>query len=141
MTSTPAARSPATLPPPQPPTSPTPVGPGSSLLPYAPTGSKPRSGSRPSSRAAQSQAQLGVAATAGPSSVSSSSRTVVGDGTITPLGVGLPGIVPLPLPPDTPDQPIKRTMYGTELEGDSRFGDFGVEGVAMGFWTGAAPRF
>jgi hypothetical protein len=32
--------------------------------------------------------------------------------------------------------PIKRTMYGTELDGDSRFGDFGVEGVASGFWAG-----
>lgn len=30
----------------------------------------------------------------------------------------------------------KRTMYGTELDGDTRFGDFGVEGVATGFWTG-----
>lgn len=34
------------------------------------------------------------------------------------------------------DAPAKRTMYGTELEGDTRFGDFGVEGVASGFWTG-----
>ncbi|KAF8912792.1 hypothetical protein CPB84DRAFT_1957217 [Gymnopilus junonius] len=31
--------------------------------------------------------------------------------------------------------PSKRTMYGTELESDTRFGDFGVEGVASGFWT------
>jgi hypothetical protein len=29
----------------------------------------------------------------------------------------------------------RRTMYGTELEGDTRFGDFGVEGVASGFWS------
>ncbi|KAF8167969.1 hypothetical protein B0H34DRAFT_792635 [Crassisporium funariophilum] len=35
--------------------------------------------------------------------------------------------------------PVKRTMYGTELEGDTRFGDFGVEGVATGFW--ASGRF
>jgi len=27
-------------------------------------------------------------------------------------------------------------MYGTELEGDTRFGDFGVGGVAMGYWSG-----
>ncbi|CAA7266568.1 unnamed protein product [Cyclocybe aegerita] len=34
------------------------------------------------------------------------------------------------------DQPtIKRTMFGTELEADTRFGDFGVEGVASGFWS------
>jgi hypothetical protein len=32
--------------------------------------------------------------------------------------------------------PIKRTMYGTELEDDTRFGDFGVEGVSSGFWAG-----
>lgn len=52
------------------------------------------------------------------------------------------GLGDLPLPPETPAQPMKRTMYGTELEGDTRFGDFGVEGVAAaGFWVGAAPRF
>lgn len=31
---------------------------------------------------------------------------------------------------------VKKTMYGTELEADTRFGDFGVEGVATGFWAG-----
>ncbi|KAJ8084158.1 hypothetical protein PM082_002925 [Marasmius tenuissimus] len=35
----------------------------------------------------------------------------------------------------------RRTMYGTELETDTRFGDFGVEGVATGFWTGGGARF
>lgn len=35
----------------------------------------------------------------------------------------------------TPALP-RKTMYGTELEGDTRFGDFGVEGVATGFWAG-----
>ena len=44
------------------------------------------------------------------------------------------------LPPDTPGVPMKRTMYGTELEDDTRFGDFGVEGVASGFWAGLRPR-
>lgn len=51
------------------------------------------------------------------------------------------GLGDLPLPPETPAPPMKRTMYGTELEGDTRFGDFGVEGVAAGFWVGAAPHF
>jgi hypothetical protein len=37
---------------------------------------------------------------------------------------------------ETPAALVRRTMYGTELEGDTRFGDFGVEGVATGFWTG-----
>lgn len=42
-------------------------------------------------------------------------------------------------PSDNDEPPVlKRTMYGTELDGDSRFGDFGVEGVAStGFWAGA----
>ena len=44
------------------------------------------------------------------------------------------------LPPDTPGVPMKRTMYGTELEGDTRFGDFGVEGGASGFWAGLGRR-
>ena len=58
------------------------------------------------------------------------------------VGMALPGYVPLPVPPETPAPRMKqRTMYGTELDADTRFGDFGVEGVAMGFWTGAAPRF
>ncbi|KAJ6575255.1 hypothetical protein B0H19DRAFT_1127884 [Mycena capillaripes] len=34
---------------------------------------------------------------------------------------------------------LKRTMYGTELDGDTRFGDFGLEGVANNFW--ASGRF
>lgn len=32
--------------------------------------------------------------------------------------------------------PMRVTMYGTELDGDTRFGDFGFEGIATGFWTG-----
>jgi hypothetical protein len=37
------------------------------------------------------------------------------------------------------DVPVmKRTMYGTELDGDTRFGDFGLEGVGSNgaFWAG-----
>ncbi|KAI0082169.1 hypothetical protein K474DRAFT_1694476 [Panus rudis PR-1116 ss-1] len=45
------------------------------------------------------------------------------------------------LPPETPAPPVKKTMYGTELDSDTRFGDFGVEGVATGFWTGTGPPF
>lgn len=38
--------------------------------------------------------------------------------------------------PSIPERPpSKMTMYGTELDGESRFGDFGVEGVASGFWS------
>ncbi|KAI0274620.1 hypothetical protein BC834DRAFT_848953 [Gloeopeniophorella convolvens] len=52
------------------------------------------------------------------------------------IGAGL-GMTSMPMhAEDTPPVPVRRTMYGTELEGDTRFGDFGVEGVATGFWTG-----
>ncbi|KAF7311029.1 hypothetical protein HMN09_00646300 [Mycena chlorophos] len=39
------------------------------------------------------------------------------------------------------DAPSFGTMYGTELDGDARFGDFGVEGVAGGGFWPAAGRF
>ncbi|THH20846.1 hypothetical protein EW146_g604 [Bondarzewia mesenterica] len=51
------------------------------------------------------------------------------------VGVGL-GMTIIPQVEDTPAGPMRRTMYGTELEDDTRFGDFGVEGVATGFWRG-----
>ncbi|KAJ6519958.1 hypothetical protein C8R45DRAFT_953376 [Mycena sanguinolenta] len=38
---------------------------------------------------------------------------------------------------DREAQALKRTMYGTELDVDSRFGDFGLEGVASGFNWGS----
>jgi len=51
-------------------------------------------------------------------------------------GLGLRA-VSSPTPLDSEDAPPMRvTMYGTELDSDTRFGDFGVEGVATGFWTG-----
>ncbi|KAA1468177.1 hypothetical protein DENSPDRAFT_833392 [Dentipellis sp. KUC8613] len=50
------------------------------------------------------------------------------------VGAGL-GMTSMPMRvEETPAGPMRRTMYGTELEGDTRFGDFGVEGVATGFW-------
>jgi hypothetical protein len=53
------------------------------------------------------------------------------------IGAGL-GMTSLPARvEDTPAAIVRRTMYGTELEGDTRFGDFGVEGVAAGFWSGS----
>ncbi|KAL7285642.1 hypothetical protein ACG7TL_000747 [Trametes sanguinea] len=57
------------------------------------------------------------------------------------IGLALGMSSTLALPPETPAPPMKRTMYGTELESDTRFGDFGVEGVATGFWAGLVPRF
>jgi len=54
-------------------------------------------------------------------------------------GLGLTAVRTLPTSETTSGledhPPIKRTMYGTELDGDTRFGDFGVEGVATGFWS------
>ncbi|KAH8100611.1 hypothetical protein BXZ70DRAFT_938039 [Cristinia sonorae] len=75
-----------------------------------------------------------------------------GSSTMLGVGMGRPrssavgmssGMValPVPMPPDTPAPPMKRTMYGTELDADSRFGDFGEDKIAMGFWTGVPPRF
>jgi len=49
-------------------------------------------------------------------------------------GLGMPARVE-----DTPAAPVRRTMYGTELEGDTRFGDFGIGGVATSYW--AAGKF
>ncbi|KAI0034309.1 hypothetical protein K488DRAFT_84157 [Vararia minispora EC-137] len=40
----------------------------------------------------------------------------------------------------TPTGPAGRTMYGTELEVDRRFGDFGFDGVASGFWSGSSGQ-
>ena len=54
------------------------------------------------------------------------------------IGAGL-GLTSVRLANDGRDQNLpamKRTMYGTELEDDTRFGDFGVEGVSSGFWPG-----
>jgi len=41
---------------------------------------------------------------------------------------------------DTPVFPMK-TVYGTELESDTRFGDFGVEGMATSYWQKGQRRF
>lgn len=41
---------------------------------------------------------------------------------------------------DTPAFPMK-TIYGTELESDTRFGDFGVEGMDTSYWQKSQRRF
>ena len=41
---------------------------------------------------------------------------------------------------ETPVFPMK-TIYGTELESDTRFGDFGVEGMATSYWQKGQRRF
>jgi hypothetical protein len=56
-----------------------------------------------------------------------SNRTAAGLG-LTMVRTGTPTTV-------VESTPSRKTLYGTELEGDSRFGDFGVEGIGSGFWT------
>lgn len=50
-------------------------------------------------------------------------------------GLGLTALRTIATEEGSPAPPAVRTMYGTELESDTRFGDFGVEGVANGFWA------
>ncbi|KAI0762847.1 hypothetical protein C8Q74DRAFT_1450957 [Fomes fomentarius] len=87
---------------------------------------------------APQEAEVSVAMANGLSSsfLGLSKRTV----SSTEIGMQLGMSSAMPLPPETPGGPMKRTMYGTELEGDTRFGDFGVEGVASGFWAGISRR-
>ncbi|KAI0936184.1 hypothetical protein AcV5_004384 [Taiwanofungus camphoratus] len=156
---------------PEPPTSPTPgaaAGPSGGYIERAggrrerndlfrPLGGPRRpqssaSSRRVSSRASQSQAGAGQEGTVNPTALlrtpplaavpeldleASQDANAISSNDV---GAGL-GMGAMPLPPETPAPPMKRTMYGTELDGDTRFGDFGVEGVATGFWTGTAPRF
>ncbi|KZT74755.1 hypothetical protein DAEQUDRAFT_748011 [Daedalea quercina L-15889] len=114
-----------------------------------------RQTSRPPSRASTSEAGPSPEGTVNPSSIMGSAplptvteqdvdaEPVAESPVVSSTEIGhVFGLGDLPLPPETPAPAMKRTMYGTELEGDTRFGDFGVEGVAAaGFWVGAAPRF
>ncbi|KAI6133175.1 hypothetical protein EDD16DRAFT_1530319 [Pisolithus croceorrhizus] len=115
---------------PQRPTSPSPAnnaeGFGSSTLPQANSRS---SGSRGVS--GDSQTHVEASGSAGVRRVPSSNDIAT--------GLGLTVIKTSAADPGSPAPPAKRTMYGTELEADTRFGDFGVEGVASGFW--AKSRF
>ncbi|KAI6132715.1 hypothetical protein EV401DRAFT_2065158 [Pisolithus croceorrhizus] len=115
---------------PQRPTSPSPAnnaeGFGSSTLPQA--NSRPSGGRGVSG---ESQTHVEASGSAGVRRVPSSNDVAT--------GLGLTVIKTSAADPGTPAPPAKRTMYGTELEADTRFGDFGVEGVASGFW--ARSRF
>ncbi|EJD04173.1 uncharacterized protein FOMMEDRAFT_155294 [Fomitiporia mediterranea MF3/22] len=54
------------------------------------------------------------------------------------LGFGLGTAAAGAIPGSSPARPASRTMYGTELQNDTRFGDFGRDGIAtssnMDFW-------
>lgn len=123
-----------TFPHPEPPTSPSPAvnpdRPGSRHSDRLGAFGVPRSSSRASGRAAS-----GGSLPRGEASGSSGLQRAPSSNEIA-SGLGLTAIKTSATEQGTPAPPAKRTMYGTELDGDTRFGDFGVEGVASGFWAG-----
>ncbi|KAJ7631077.1 hypothetical protein FB45DRAFT_867284 [Roridomyces roridus] len=119
LTSTPADLAFPTFPYPEPPQSPSPSGPA-------------ESGPSRTSERTDIFAPFGLPAPGRPRSrVTSTSAPRGGDATATTVDpaalTGSPG--------------LKRTMYGTELDNDTRFGDFGLESVASGFWASGGGRF
>ncbi|KIJ68309.1 hypothetical protein HYDPIDRAFT_24602 [Hydnomerulius pinastri MD-312] len=123
-----------TFPYPEPPTSPSPAinveRPGSRHSDRFGAFGAPRSSSRASGRGASGSSQ-----THGEAGGSSGLHRMPSSNEVA-SGLGLTAIKTSATEPGTPAPPAKRTMYGTELEGETRFGDFGVEGVASGFWAG-----
>jgi hypothetical protein len=113
---------------PEAPTSPSPAGVERAFQPFAMPPVRPRSGanqSRPGSRQeGDGSGTINPAALTGRQQDSSSNDVAAGLGS-TRMGEST-----------ATAGPAKRTMYGTELDGDTRFGDFGMEGVATGFWAG-----
>jgi len=112
---------------PEPPTSPSPAGIDRTFQPFGMPPSRPRSGannSRPGSRqGGDGSGTVNPAALTGNHQESSSNNVHTTLGlTTAPIRMGESSITG-----------SKRTMYGTELESDTRFGDFGMEKV--GFWA------
>jgi len=126
-----------TFPHPEPPTSPSPAPnldrPGSRHSDRLGAFGAPRSSSRASGRAASGGSQ-----TRGEASGSNGLQRAPSSNEVA-SGLGLTAIKTSATEQGTPVPPAKRTMYGTELDVDTRFGDFGVDGVASGFW--ASGRF
>lgn len=112
---------------PEPPTSPSPAN--ASERPHSdafgPFGSQ-RMGRRSSSGRAVPQAHGEASGSTGLHRVPSSNDVA--------SQIGLTAIRTSATDSGTPLPPAERTMYGTELDGETRFGDFGVGGVASGFW-------
>ena len=123
-----------TFPHPEPPTSPSPAAnpdrPGSRHSDRLGAFGVARSSSRASGRAAS-----GGSLARGEASGSSGLQRAPSSNEVA-SGLGLTAIKTSATEQGTPAPPAKRTMYGTELDSDTRFGDFGVEGVASGFWAG-----
>ncbi|KAG8219921.1 hypothetical protein J3R82DRAFT_916 [Butyriboletus roseoflavus] len=122
-----------TFPHPEPPTSPSPAAnpdrPGSRHSDRFGAFGVPRSSSRASGRAAS-----GGSLARGEGSGSSGLHRAPSSNEVA-SGLGLTAIKTSATEQGTPAPPAKRTVYGTELECDTRFGDFGVPGVASGFWA------
>lgn len=123
-----------TFPHPEPPTSPSPAAnpdrPGSRHSDRFGAFGVPRSSSRASGRAAS-----GSSLARGEASGSTGLQRAPSSNEVA-SGLGLTAIKTSATEQGTPAPPAKRTMYGTELDVDTRFGDFGVAGVASGFWAG-----
>lgn len=119
---------------PEPPTSPSPAAnpdrPGSRHSDRLGPFGVPRSSSRASGRAGS-----GGSLARGEASGSSGLQRAPSSNEVA-SGLGLTAIKTSATEQGTPAPPAKRTMYGTELDVDTRFGDFGVEGIASGFWAG-----
>jgi hypothetical protein len=117
---------------PEAPTSPSPAGVERTFQPFGMPSTRPRSGANHSRSGFRQEGDgsgtINPAALSGREHDPSSNDIAAGLGlTAVPSRMG---------ESSTAAGPVKRTMYGTELEGDTRFGDFGIEGVATGFWTG-----
>jgi len=117
---------------PEAPTSPSPAGTERTFHPFGMPPTRPRSGanhSRPGSRQdGDGSGTINPAALTGRQQDPSSNDIAAGLGmTAVPARLGGSAAAA---------SSAKRTMYGTELDGDTRFGDFGIEGVATGFWAG-----
>lgn len=120
---------------PEPPTSPSPAGERT----YQPFGHS--SSSRPRSRPASRQDADG-SGTVNPTALGGHRASQEPAGSSSDLVGASLGLTSVPFRVDDESLPAPgpaRTMYGTER--DTRFGDFGVEGVATGFWTGASGKF
>ena len=115
---------PQNFPYPEAPTSPSPVG-NDRAFQFGMHTSRPRSGAHPGSRP-EGEGTGTVDPTALTGRQPESSSADVAAGLAMTAVHGVQGAA----------APSKRTMYGTELDVDSRFGDFGFEGVASGFWAG-----
>ncbi|KAL4069557.1 hypothetical protein J3A83DRAFT_4247174 [Scleroderma citrinum] len=116
---------------PEPPTSPSPAN--ASEKPHS-DALGPFGLQRPGMRSSSGQGASGAAQSHGETSGSAGLQRKPSSNDVASQ-LGLTAIRTSAAEPGTPVPPAKRTMYGTEVEGETRFGDFGVEGVASGFWT------